>query len=189
MSYEDPGPWLVEITWHLHRPGPWLVCWWHMYFSVISVSLFCCVRPLERDLSPGDGERDASPAREVQVRLMCLLSDVWYVTALLLLMMFPYCQALAPNLLDWIGVLGNPLNPFPGQGQNYILLKWYLTKKINIHLCMVVWDYFLIPLKSFGQKLNNEIWVGIRSAAKMQLGKSWKLITLLPCHRLPARRR
>lgn len=31
-----------------------------------SVSLFCCVRPLERDLSPGDGERDASPAREVQ---------------------------------------------------------------------------------------------------------------------------
>ena len=40
------------------------------HFPVVSVSLFCCVRPPERDLSPGEQEnRDNSPAREtVQVR-------------------------------------------------------------------------------------------------------------------------
>ena len=33
--------------------------------------------------------------------------------------------------------------------------------------------------ETFGRELINEIWVSIRIAAKLQLGKSWKLITLL----------
>ena len=69
-EYQAPvaSYWSMKITWHEHRP---LIGQLVTYFSVVSVSLFCCVRPPERDLSPGDGETEASPVKEVQVRSLC----------------------------------------------------------------------------------------------------------------------
>ena len=86
------------------------------HLPVVSVSLFCCVRPPERDLSPGEQEnRDNSPARETVQVTSRYMEKIFQ---------FNYCETLRRELI-------------------------------------------------------NEIWASTRIAAKLQLGKSWKLITLL----------